>query len=152
MVSSPVGHTPSGPLFGSDHLARMVGGGGVPAGASLCTYTYPKGTGRPGLSQSGIWWTSLQVPTQPDRSAPGCEIDRCILELVWAILAAASVIALVIRERMWLRYCRYLHDQAVARGQDPDPAELIQAARGGRLQQMAEQVRQAITGEPDAKK
>jgi hypothetical protein len=74
------------------------------------------------------------------------------LELVWAILAAASVIALVIRERMWLRYCRYLHDQAVARGQDPDPAELIQAARGGRLQQMAEQVRQAITGEPDAKK
>jgi hypothetical protein len=49
---------------------------------------------------------------------------------------------------IWLKHCRYLHDQAVARGRDPDPAELIKAARGGRLQQAAEQVRQAITGKP----
>jgi hypothetical protein len=74
-----------------------------------------------------------------------------VLDLVWAILAAATVIALVIREHMWLRYCRYLHDQAVARGQNPDPAEQIRAARGGRAQQVAEHVRQAITGKPDEK-
>jgi hypothetical protein len=74
------------------------------------------------------------------------------VELVWAILAAASLIALVIRERMWLRHCRYLHDQAVARGQNPDPAQLTLAARGGLLQQVTEQIRQAITGKPDEKK
>jgi hypothetical protein len=68
--------------------------------------------------------------------------------LTAVVVGAGGAIALIIRERMWLRHCRYLHDQAVARGRDPDPAELIKAARGGRLQQAAEQVRQAITGKP----
>lgn len=79
------------------------------------------------------------------------------MELVPAIVAVASLIGgggvvYFFRELIWLRHCRYLHDQAVARGQDPDPAQLIQAARGGRLQQAAEQVRQAITGKPSEKK
>jgi hypothetical protein len=64
------------------------------------------------------------------------------------VVAIVGGIAVVIRELIWLRHCRYLHDQAVARGRDPDPAELIKAARGGRVQQAAEQVRQAITGKP----
>jgi hypothetical protein len=45
-----------------------------------------------------------------------------------------------------------MYDQAVARGHNPDPIQLIQAARGGRLQQAAEQIRQAITGKPPDKK
>ena len=74
------------------------------------------------------------------------------MDVVSAIVVAiVAGVALVIRERMWLRHCRYLHDQAVKRGQNPDPAQLIQAARGGRLQQAAEQVRQAITGKPPEK-
>jgi hypothetical protein len=72
----------------------------------------------------------------------------CVLELLPAALTAAAVIALVIRERMWLRHCRYLHDQAVKRGQNPDPAQLIQAARGGRLQQAAEQVQRSPASPP----
>jgi hypothetical protein len=64
------------------------------------------------------------------------------------VIGTSGAAALIIRELIWLRYCRYLHDQAVARGRDPDPAELIKAARGGRIQQAAEQVRQAITGKP----
>jgi hypothetical protein len=76
------------------------------------------------------------------------------MELVPAILTTASLICgsvvLVIRERMWLRHARYLHDQAVARGQDPDPVLLIRATRAGRIQQAAEQVRPAITGKPNS--
>jgi hypothetical protein len=78
------------------------------------------------------------------------------MELLPLIITTASVVgtsgavALIIRERMWLRHNRYLHDQAVALGQDPDPVQLIQAARAGRLQQVTEQVREAITGKPKA--
>jgi hypothetical protein len=41
-----------------------------------------------------------------------------------------------------------LHDQAVACGQNPDPMQLMQTARGGRLQQLTDQARMAITGKP----
>jgi hypothetical protein len=64
------------------------------------------------------------------------------VEFVPAIVAVATVIVggivPVVRDRMWLRHYRYLHDQAVARGQDPDPVQLTQASRAGRLQQAAE--------------
>jgi hypothetical protein len=61
------------------------------------------------------------------------------------IVAVASLLGgggiyLFLRELIWLRHCRYLHDQAVERGQDPDPAQLIQAARGGTLQRLAERL------------
>jgi hypothetical protein len=56
------------------------------------------------------------------------------------IIAGVGGIAFLIREWLWLRHCRYLHDQAAKRGQDPDPEKLIQAARGGTLQRLAERL------------
>jgi uncharacterized iron-regulated membrane protein len=74
-----------------------------------------------------------------------------LLATTIASIVGTGGVALFFRELIWLRHCRYLHDQAVARGQDPDPAQLIQAARGGRRTQAAERVQQAITGKPPEK-
>ena len=71
--------------------------------------------------------------------------------VVVASLLSGGGVAYFLRELIWLRHCRYLHDQAVARGQDPDPAKLIEAARGGRLLQIRERARQALTGAPKKK-
>lgn len=71
---------------------------------------------------------------------PGnCRIaGKCLMEMGPALLAAASIvtggggITLIIREWLWLRFCRYVHDQAVERKQNPKPEVIIQAAREGR--------------------
>jgi uncharacterized iron-regulated membrane protein len=61
------------------------------------------------------------------------------LELVPLIVVAlGGGVVYFFRELIWLKHCRYLHDQAVARGQDPDPEKLIEAARGGTLRRLAE--------------
>jgi len=74
-----------------------------------------------------------------------------VLKLVPLVVVALGGVFYFFGQLIWLRHCRYLHDSAVARGQDPDPAQLIQAARGGRLQQAPERVKQAITGKPPEK-
>jgi hypothetical protein len=51
---------------------------------------------------------------------------------VVSVILGAGGIALLIRYWLWLRFCRYVHDKAVERGQDPDPERIIQAARLGR--------------------
>jgi hypothetical protein len=59
------------------------------------------------------------------------------MELIPIIAAFVSVIVgaggatLIIRELLWLRYCRDIHDSAVARGQHPKPEEIIRAASEG---------------------
>jgi hypothetical protein len=78
------------------------------------------------------------------------------MEVVSVVAAAVSVIlgaggvALLAREWLWLRYCRYLHNQAVLRGQNPDPAELIKAASRGGLDRSTEQ-KQLTTGDEAGK-
>jgi hypothetical protein len=67
------------------------------------------------------------------------------------VIAGAGGIAVLIREWLWLRHCRYLHDQAVLRGQNPDPAELIKAASRGRLGHSGEQ-KQLTSGDESGKK
>ena len=59
---------------------------------------------------------------------------------VASLISGGGLVYLFLRELIWLRHCRYLHDQAVARGQDPDPEKLIEAARGGTLQRLAERL------------
>jgi hypothetical protein len=56
-----------------------------------------------------------------------------LITAVVSVIAGAGGATLLIRELLWLRYCRYIHDQAVARGRDPKPKQLIQAASSGRL-------------------
>jgi hypothetical protein len=73
------------------------------------------------------------------RSVPGAAQSleharwRSQLSFSASSIVGTGGMALVIREWLWLRYCRYIHDQAVARKQDPDAAEMIRAASGGRL-------------------
>jgi hypothetical protein len=61
------------------------------------------------------------------------------VELVPLITAVLSVVVgaggatLLIREWLWLRYCRYIHDVAVVKGQKPDPVEVIRAASMGMI-------------------
>ncbi len=61
------------------------------------------------------------------------------MELIPQIVAVISVVlgaggvAVFLREWLWLRFCRYVHDQAVERGHNPKPEVIIQAAREGRL-------------------
>jgi hypothetical protein len=58
---------------------------------------------------------------------------------VVSVILGAGGIALLVREWLWLRYCRYVHEAAVLRGQNPDPEKMIKAARKGRLGRSAEQ-------------
>jgi len=74
-----------------------------------------------------------------------------VLKLVPLVVVALGGVFYFFGQLIWLRHCRYLHDSAVARGQDPDPAQLIQAARGGRLQQAAERVNFSIATKPPEK-
>ena len=57
------------------------------------------------------------------------------MALISIIAAVVSVITggitLVISKWLWLRYCRYVHDQAVARGQNPNPVQMIREAGDG---------------------
>ena len=55
-----------------------------------------------------------------------------------AVVAAVSILAgggttFIIREWLWLRFCRYVHDGAVERGQNPKPEVIIEVAAEGRL-------------------
>jgi hypothetical protein len=59
---------------------------------------------------------------------------------------AGGGIAFFGREWLWLRFCRYVHDEAAKRGQELDPAEMIHAARGGRWDPPTE--RRKITALP----
>jgi hypothetical protein len=62
------------------------------------------------------------------------------MELLPLIAAVASVFAgawiataLLLCYLLWLRFCRYIHDAAVNRNQDPDPEKIIKAAGAWRL-------------------
>jgi hypothetical protein len=52
---------------------------------------------------------------------------------VLSVILGAGGAALLLREWLWLRFCRYVHDKAVERGQNPKPEVIIEAARDGRL-------------------
>ena len=58
---------------------------------------------------------------------------RTLVTAVASAIVGAGGATLVIREWQWLRFCRYVHDAAEARGQDPDPENVIKAAAEGRV-------------------
>ena len=83
---------------------------------------------------------------------PDCQVELVPqIAAVLYVIAGAGGVALLIREWLWLRHCRYLHDQAVLRGQNPDAAELIKAASRGRLGRSTER-KQLTTGDESGKK
>jgi hypothetical protein len=57
-----------------------------------------------------------------------------LITAVVSVIAGAWVAAaLLLREWLWLRYCRWVHDVAVVKGLNPDPEKIIKAASQGRL-------------------
>lgn len=59
-------------------------------------------------------------------------MDLGSIIITLASLLGGGGAVLFLREWQWLRHCRYIHDQAVLRGQDPDPAVMIEVAHEGR--------------------
>jgi hypothetical protein len=66
--------------------------------------------------------------------AGACRMDLVpLITAVLSVVVGAGGATLLIREYPWLRYCRYVHDVAVVKGQNPDPEKMIRAASAGRL-------------------
>jgi hypothetical protein len=89
------------------------------------------------------------------RFAGACQVELVpliIVAVAWIIAKAAGPTAEVIQEWLRLRYRRYLHDQAVARGQDPDPVEMIRADSEGASSSLAESTKlKALPGQSSNK-
>jgi hypothetical protein len=70
------------------------------------------------------------------------------------LLIAAWIIGravVVVSDWLWLRHCRYIHDQAVERGQNPDPEKMIQAASEGPLHRLGERAKLPTLRKPNNK-
>jgi hypothetical protein len=75
-----------------------------------------------------------------------------IVAVAYVTARAAGPAADLIRDWLRYRYRRYLHDQAVARGQDPDPVEMIRADSEGPSSRPAEGTElKALSGESSSK-
>jgi hypothetical protein len=60
-----------------------------------------------------------------------------LITTVLSVVVGAGGATLLIREWLWLRYCRYLYDQAISHGQNPDVEEIIKAASGGPMRRLS---------------
>jgi hypothetical protein len=54
------------------------------------------------------------------------------VDLLPLIIAGAAVVALIFRDWLWLRFCRFLYKQSVALGKAPDAELMIRVAGAGR--------------------
>jgi hypothetical protein len=115
----------------------------------------PLPAGRPETSQvTGVPHHVGFAPSQGlsvTQRLGSCEIaGSCLVE---PLIITASIVglALVFRDWLWYRHCRYVEKRAVARGQNPDALKMIKAARKGSLRRLGELFRLPLPHKPDEK-
>jgi hypothetical protein len=60
-------------------------------------------------------------------------LSPAVLAFASVLLVTTGGIAIVICVGLWLRFCRYVYDDAVEQGEKPKAAEVIQAASFGMI-------------------